>query len=37
VFYLTRANGKKLEHEDIERLRAALLDAAHNLPSAKAA
>jgi [protein-PII] uridylyltransferase len=37
VFYLTRADGQKLGHEDIERLRAALLDAAHNLPSAKAA
>jgi len=37
VFYLTRADGKKLHVDDIEPLRAALLDAAHNLPSAKAA
>jgi [protein-PII] uridylyltransferase len=37
VFYLTRADGKKLDADDIERLRAALLDAAHNLPAAKAA
>src|SRR6185369_2396119 len=37
VFYLTRADGKKLESNDVEQLRAALLDAAHNLPSARAA
>ena len=37
VFYLTRADGKKLESNDMEQLRAALLDAAHNLPSARAA
>ena len=36
VFYLTRADGKKLGPEEIERLRAALLDAAHSLPPAKA-
>jgi [protein-PII] uridylyltransferase len=36
VFYLTRADGKKLEGEDIEELRAALLAAARTLPSAKA-
>jgi hypothetical protein len=33
---LTRADGKKLGPEEIERLRAALLDAAHSLPPAKA-
>ena len=36
VFYLTRADGKKLGPEEIERLRAALLDVAHSLPPAKA-
>jgi [protein-PII] uridylyltransferase len=37
VFYLTRADGKKLTGEDIERLRAALLDAAREPARAKAA
>ena len=31
VFYLTRADGKKLDMSDSERLRDALLDAARNL------
>ena len=37
VFYLTRADGKKLDAEDIERLRTALLDAASDPIKAKAA
>jgi [protein-PII] uridylyltransferase len=37
VFYLTRADGKKLGTEDTERLRSALLDAAHEPEQAKAA
>jgi [protein-PII] uridylyltransferase len=37
VFYLTRADGKKLEGDDVERLREALLEAARNIPRAKAA
>jgi [protein-PII] uridylyltransferase len=37
VFYLTRADGKKLEAEEVERLREALLDAARNIAHAKAA
>jgi [protein-PII] uridylyltransferase len=37
VFYLTRADGKKLETDDIEPLRSALLDAARDVPRAKAA
>jgi len=37
VFYLTRADGKKLETGDIETLRSALLDAARDVPRAKAA
>jgi [protein-PII] uridylyltransferase len=37
VFYLTRADGKKLEGEDINRLRSALLDAASDQAKADAA
>jgi [protein-PII] uridylyltransferase len=37
VFYLTRADGKKLTEEDGEQLRAALLDAAREPAKAKAA
>jgi [protein-PII] uridylyltransferase len=37
VFYLTCADGRKLEPEEIDLLRAALLNAAHNLLSIKAA
>jgi [protein-PII] uridylyltransferase len=37
VFYLTRADGKKLDSEDNERLRAALLEAAQERAKAKAA
>jgi [protein-PII] uridylyltransferase len=37
VFYLTRADGKKLAAEDNERLRAALLEAARERTKAKAA
>jgi [protein-PII] uridylyltransferase len=36
VFYLTRSDGRKLDSEEIDPLRAALLDAAHSLPSGKA-
>jgi [protein-PII] uridylyltransferase len=36
VFYLTRSDGRKLDPEEVDRLRAALLDAAHSLPSGKA-
>jgi [protein-PII] uridylyltransferase len=37
VFYLTRADGKKLESDDIDRLRTALLEAASDQAKAKAA
>jgi [protein-PII] uridylyltransferase len=37
VFYLTRADGKKLEPEEIDALRSALLDAAREPSKAKAA
>jgi len=37
VFYLTRADGKKLTEDDAERLRAALLEAAREPAKAKAA
>jgi [protein-PII] uridylyltransferase len=37
VFYLTSADGKKLDQEDAEGLRAALLEAAADRPTAKAA
>jgi [protein-PII] uridylyltransferase len=37
VFYLTRADGRKLDSDDIEHLRAALLDAAREPGRAKAA
>ncbi len=37
VFYLTSADGKKLDQEDAEGLRAALLEAAAERPTAKAA
>ena len=37
VFYLTRADGKKLESNEIDALRAALLDAAREPTKAKAA
>jgi len=37
VFYLTRADGKKLEGDDIERLRSALLSAATERSTARAA
>ena len=37
VFYLTREDGRKLEPNDIERLRAVLLDAARESAAAKAA
>ena len=37
VFYLTRADGKKLNADDVERLRAALLEAAREPAKAKAA
>ena len=37
VFYLTRADGKKLESGEIETLRSALLDAAREPAKAKAA
>jgi [protein-PII] uridylyltransferase len=37
VFYLTRADGKKLEHQDVDALRAALLAAAAEPARAKAA
>ena len=37
VFYLTRADGKKLNEEQSEGLRAALLDAAHDPEAARAA
>jgi [protein-PII] uridylyltransferase len=37
VFYLTRADGKKLTADDGEQLRAALLEAAREPPTAKAA
>jgi [protein-PII] uridylyltransferase len=37
VFYITRSDGKKLNAEEIERLRAALLDAARQVDEAKAA
>jgi [protein-PII] uridylyltransferase len=37
VFYLTRADGKKLEGDDIDRLRSALLDAASDQAQTKAA
>jgi len=37
VFYLTRADGKKLEGDDIDRLRSALLDAASEQSKARAA
>jgi [protein-PII] uridylyltransferase len=37
VFYLTRADGRKLEQQDIEALRGALLDAAAEPAKAKAA
>jgi [protein-PII] uridylyltransferase len=37
VFYLTRADGKKLDADDAEHLRAALLRAASHRPQAKAA
>ena len=37
VFYLTRADGRKLEAEDVEQLRAALLDAARETSRPRAA
>ena len=37
VFYLTRADGKKLESDEIDALRAALLDAAREPAKARAA
>jgi [protein-PII] uridylyltransferase len=37
VFYLTRADGRKLESGEIETLRSALLDAAREPAKAKAA
>ncbi|HET7816439.1 MAG TPA: [protein-PII] uridylyltransferase, partial [Sphingomicrobium sp.] len=37
VFYLTRADGRKLDSDDVERLRAALLDAARQADEVKAA
>jgi [protein-PII] uridylyltransferase len=37
VFYLTRADGKKLDPDDVEQLREALLAAAADLPRVKAA
>jgi [protein-PII] uridylyltransferase len=37
VFYLTRADGKKLEGDDIDRLRTALLEAASDQAKSKAA
>jgi [protein-PII] uridylyltransferase len=37
VFYLTRADGKKLDAEDIEQLRLALLEAAREPGQANAA
>ena len=37
MFYLTRADGKKLDGDDIDQLRAALLDAARDQTKAKAA
>jgi [protein-PII] uridylyltransferase len=37
VFYLTRADGKKLTSDDVEQLRAALLEAAREPAKAQAA
>jgi len=37
VFYLTRADGKKLDGDDVDRLRRALLDAASERSKARAA
>jgi [protein-PII] uridylyltransferase len=37
VFYLTRADGRKLTPEDVQQLRSALLEAAREPPKANAA